>query len=570
MSRPSIAALVLTVMSSLMAITVAFTPFDTFDFCSQVITPECNTTFAYIDTANTYVRENIASLVKTPYFRHFKLDLDKQCKFWNAQHFCATENCAVEILPMSEYDWEHSSNDDVKPNKLAQISVEDGTNLTCDEEYTFIDEGHECVYVDLVENPERFTGYGGTQSFDVWKAIYQENCFPETTVNTAFASGDSFNLTSTTEVCTEKQIFYRLISGMHASIAVHLSNEYLNPQTGEYYPNLKAFMERVGAFNDRLSNIYFNYALVSTAIAKLNTISPVIDSIKRDEGEIAFDQLMDYEAPLDALTTVFSQSKLIDTSSLFDPEVVGPTLKDEFRARFRNVSAIMDCVGCDRCRMWGKVQTIGYGTALKILFETDEDKDISFKRTELVALFNTFDRLSKSIQSINNFKKLYLQHLDDVASGKATLGDYENTTNTFGFPFVGEAIAKASNSLPVSSIDALAGKSADKENIKVSTSKETGSQESSPLRRQPGTDFRLQWLLATEEVFDAIKFVLNSYVALPGTLYTFTLAYISQFWDKFVGRPDILLYGEVHTVDGQTVQGPVSVNIEGVPVYQVL
>ena len=28
----------------------------------------------------------------------------------------------------------------------------------------------------------------------------------------------------------------------------------------------------------------------------------------------------------------------------------------------------MDCVGCDKCRLWGKVQTHGMGTALKILF----------------------------------------------------------------------------------------------------------------------------------------------------------------------------------------------------------
>jgi hypothetical protein len=32
----------------------------------------------------------------------------------------------------------------------------------------------------------------------------------------------------------------------------------------------------------------------------------------------------------------------------------------------------MDCVGCDKCRLWGKVQTTGLGTALKILFELDE------------------------------------------------------------------------------------------------------------------------------------------------------------------------------------------------------
>lgn len=32
----------------------------------------------------------------------------------------------------------------------------------------------------------------------------------------------------------------------------------------------------------------------------------------------------------------------------------------------------MDCVGCDKCRLWGKVQTTGLATAMKVLFELDE------------------------------------------------------------------------------------------------------------------------------------------------------------------------------------------------------
>lgn len=47
-------------------------------------------------------------------------------------------------------------------------------------------------------------------------------------------------------------------------------------------------------------------------------------------------------------------------------------LKEEFKDHFRNVTRIMDCVGCDKCRLWGKVQTTGIATALKVLFELDE------------------------------------------------------------------------------------------------------------------------------------------------------------------------------------------------------
>lgn len=31
-------------------------------------------------------------------------------------------------------------------------------------------------------------------------------------------------------------------------------------------------------------------------------------------------------------------------------------LKADFREKFRNISKIMDCVGCDKCKLWGKLQ----------------------------------------------------------------------------------------------------------------------------------------------------------------------------------------------------------------------
>lgn len=32
-------------------------------------------------------------------------------------------------------------------------------------------------YVNLVDNPERFTGYTGSSPALIWRAIYSENCF---------------------------------------------------------------------------------------------------------------------------------------------------------------------------------------------------------------------------------------------------------------------------------------------------------------------------------------------------------------------------------------------------------
>lgn len=46
-------------------------------------------------------------------------------------------------------------------------------------------------------------------------------------------------------------------------------------------------------------------------------------------------------------------------------------MTDQFCMHFSCCSAIMDCVGCEKCRLWGKLQVLGLGTALKILFSVD-------------------------------------------------------------------------------------------------------------------------------------------------------------------------------------------------------
>jgi ERO1-like protein beta len=57
----------------------------------------------------------------------------------------------------------------------------------------------------------------------------------------------------------------------------------------------------------------------------------------------------------------------------------------------------MDCVGCDKCRLWGKVQTTGLATALKVLFELDEMALKSAARL----LGSTYPRLTYLFQSSN-------------------------------------------------------------------------------------------------------------------------------------------------------------------------
>ncbi|XP_062014511.1 endoplasmic reticulum oxidoreductin-1-like [Rosa rugosa] len=64
----------------------------------------------------------------------------------------------------------------------------------------------------------------------------------------------------------------------------------------------------------------------------------------------------------------------------------------------------MDCVGCEKCWLWGKLQVLGLGTALKILFSVDgknnQDQPLQLQRNEVIALVNLLNRLSESVEIV--------------------------------------------------------------------------------------------------------------------------------------------------------------------------
>jgi hypothetical protein len=338
------------------------------------------------------------------------------------------------------------------PEKPLQGMLGDDVGETCVVEYDDeCDERDYCVpedestgskgdYVSLVDNPERFTGYAGEGTKQVWDAIYRENCFSKSSFPESASLGISAfrqrgpaanelqsvmrdygrqqaleehqkrepNTPFVTESglehedeCLEKRVFYRVVSGMHTSISTHLCWDYLNQTTGEWGPNLQCYKDRLHGFPDRVSNLYFNYALVLRAVTKLG---PYLKDYTFCSGDSMQDRLT--KQKVQTLTSKAGTVPQIFDESLMFVNGEGPSLKEDFRNRFRNVSRIMDCVGCDKCRLWGKLQTAGYGAALKVLFEFDNNsEDISMlKRTELVALFNTLARISSSLEAINSFR----------------------------------------------------------------------------------------------------------------------------------------------------------------------
>ncbi|KAI7891296.1 endoplasmic reticulum Oxidoreductin 1-domain-containing protein [Mucor mucedo] len=425
------------------------------DYCNpsgQIRDTCCD--YQSIETIQNDVFDKVQELVQTKFFRYYRADLWKDCPFWNEDALCTNRDCSVattdeQLLPA---DWRKDALSAIQLSPKGSLFQPFKQCSYKDQDFCLVDDqldSDSVVYIDLMDNPERFTGYAGPSSGRVWKAIYEENCFDIVhqmtegceTCNNIMNLGESKQkaapfahvpdkkaelqrflsdlaeesdggMESNDEVCLEKRVYYRLISGLHSSISIHICNEWFDRETGVWGPNLDCFVNRIGSHPERLQNVYFTYALLLRAVQKLG---PYLDQYDFRTGSNAEDQKTRFMVQ-DLIKSTDSCPSTFDEKLMFNgPEA--QVLKKEFKDHFRNVSKIMDCVGCEKCRLWGKVQTVGLGTALKVLFSY-EDKSLNpitnpdlFERGEIVALFNTFNRFSESVHGIKRFRNLYIDRM---------------------------------------------------------------------------------------------------------------------------------------------------------------
>ncbi|RDW87590.1 hypothetical protein BP5796_03284 [Coleophoma crateriformis] len=408
-------------------------------------------------------------------------------------------------------------------------------------------------YVSLVDNPERFTGYAGESAKQVWDTIYRENCFSKSSFPRSASYGESLlaptgqaagelrsvlqeqgrlhaleerqkttpNTPFVTETglehedeCLEKRVFYRVISGMHASISTHICWEYLNQTTGEWGPNLDCYKERLHGHPERVSNLYFNYALVLRAVTKLG---PYLQDYTFCSGDPVEDRVT--KAKVQALTSIAADKPAIFDESLMFVNGEGPSLKEDFRNRFRNVSRVMDCVGCDKCRLWGKVQTAGYGAALKVLFEFDNNsKDIPvLKRTELVALLNTLARISNSLNAIQEFRIMVeAEETESASKGHFhVLTDREKKPHHVipGRSYTSDALEQDFEEFDAN--EQIAKPVIPQEPISISAT------------------FKQEWELYCK----VFKYVIKGWISFPVNIFKIVVLEISRFWEWFLGIP---------------------------------
>lgn len=329
---------------------------------------------------NIKIYPRLRSLLHKGYFRFYKVNLNRKCPFWTDDSRCAMRYCHVE--PCHEKDLpvglkgrvvgppscENDLNEELGfLNTTISAKIQEEFALwsaydDAQDNFCIIDENDsESEYVDLLLNPERYTGYKGKSAHRIWNSIYMENCFRRTKTDNPYIQSSKLN-----SMCLEERVFYRAISGMHTSINIHLSAKYLLSETsltdpqGKWGHNILEFQKRFskdttnGEGTHWLRNLYFLYLL------ELRAIQKVTKYLEREEFYTG-NEVEDWDTQLaikDFLSVIQQFPDHFIESTMFTGNDQADKLKYEFKQHFRNVSRIMDCVGCDKCKLWGKLQVI--------------------------------------------------------------------------------------------------------------------------------------------------------------------------------------------------------------------
>ncbi|ETI40603.1 hypothetical protein F441_13969 [Phytophthora nicotianae CJ01A1] len=397
---------------------------------------------------NEHFHPLLHELSRLTFFRYFKVDLGKECPFqaWRDDGMCASIDCAVcecpshEIpppwslldqqerlsesqeqvgKPCDEQTGESTLSKVDRKNAAAGETFKEWEEVSSANVWATQGEAEEMMtYINLLENPERYTGYSGIQAERIWQAIYKENCFTPSEESVL------------DNLCLEERVYYRLISGLQASINTHIALTYKFGDKWGVNPSL--FVSRVGKHRERLQNLYFAYLFVMRAISKYrhellaydyNTGNAADDLRVREilrqlllEGS---DDARASGVSCPAYAECSSVLSGFDESALFRVQADGLTLDQlaqaqqekeqlevQFREKFQNVSRIMDCVTCEKCRLWGKLQTMGLGTAIKILLTEDVSTIPKLHRNELIALINVANNLSRSVDGVKMMREL--------------------------------------------------------------------------------------------------------------------------------------------------------------------
>lgn len=370
-------------------------------YCAAHSVPPTADQFRSLDVRNQWkLYPLLNDIAASPDFRYFHVNLDAKCPFWVQDFMCGLGGpSACSICPCSDEEI-RTLQGLYASSSVDRSTPEDGNDWISQSMRSMCDSAAnggtgQGQWVDLTRNPESNTGFAGPDARRVWSAIYSDNCN---------ACGD--------------ETFLRLVSGLHHSISVHIARNYFDSTAstipsgqvsngfgldafvqavdqpkadelmqgsywGRFLPSRKIFDDRIRGQTVRMDNMYFTYAFLLRAIHKYSTMNPRVAG-KALGTHLSAYEIIANEVPLDILE--------------LPNELLSQNL-DRMRQHFRNITEILECVTCEKCRLWSKLQFLGLGTALRIM-TTPTGAALCLTPNEMVALLNAARQISASIEAV--------------------------------------------------------------------------------------------------------------------------------------------------------------------------
>jgi ERO1-like protein alpha len=394
------------------------------------------------DAENKKLLPLLHNLTRLAYFRYFKVGLDDACPLagW-PQPTCAVEACHVDDAECPAAEPVCAADGSVVSDGFAAAAALGNLNLDTPApgrtagltEWEDPDESWsaalsvaagESHYVDLVTNPEGYTGYGVLDPSDttakrLWALLSEQACFSEAPAGAGAGAG--------APVCLEQVVLQRLVSGLHASVSTHIALTAGDASRRFSFgaPNASMYVARVGRHRERLEALYFTFLFVARAVARAGP-SLAAEVARQGSGVPAEDASARELLAVLQVAVGGNLGAAFDERPLFAPasEAVArtalpPITLPAYREAFKNISALLNCVGCHKCKLWGKLQFLGVGAAAKVLLHdaevrraaaagraSGEGEALRVTRNEVVALVNVFHRLAISIDAVPRMREL--------------------------------------------------------------------------------------------------------------------------------------------------------------------
>ena len=345
--------------------------------------------FHEIKRVNADINMELNDLTESKFFRLFKIFIDSPCPFYEAQMTCTSHKWIVNEFPLDDIpkDWRQNNttfsiiatdNLSDKSSRLQQSEAQTEYALSKMKWINAEDFEPEALYYDLANNSEAFTEYNGTL---VWSQMYKENL-----------SKVKFSVSS-----AEEKYLYKLVSGIHANVNMHISHFYSLPDSFDTFENYSMYFERVGSNKDRLENMHFVYQFVLSALSKIkdNSLGYSYSKFNKTENTILKGKMKSFFDKLSKSNFVpINEHNLFKSISV--EEFVG-----EVEAVFHNTTFLIHWVTWSKCKLHGLLQFHGMSAVMKIMFPQEDHEDLT--RDEFVGLINLIRKLSNSIKWYNKW-----------------------------------------------------------------------------------------------------------------------------------------------------------------------